>query len=489
MDETREDVEYVPWLGYDELARLLGEPVDPSADAAAANDLADFSWLVDDDLRAGDDQSSSSVPVSPVRQTGEMFDERELEIGEESLLKEVMMADEDVEAAVELNRSCQRAVQEMIEAVQEELEQVARCLWRVREFRTSHPLIVGTAKTILDDPMGVLLKHAPDLTTSQKDSLTNLQRIHSALNLRTNKWTREQRRQLAKGVRQQNQKIMMDRVMETGGPLSVIQVELERIRQIQDDKCLEENREGLDFEKISRLFVPKKTAKECELQWLLVDHPAINHSEHWTEQEIKALKEAGGNKALYKTWQQVADRIGTNRTPFACLCQYQRLFQPHLNRGKWHPEEDELLKLAVKRHGEVDWTRIASFVPHRTPQQCIHRWRNTLAPTIRRGRWTQEEDRLLREAVMSNPTGTWQQIAQSVPGRTDVKCRERWANVLDPNIKRGSFTAEEDNVLRKAVLEGGEGKWAAVAALLPGRTDSQCRRRWRLMQRDDRDIV
>jgi hypothetical protein len=39
--------------------------------------------------------------------------------------------------------------------------------------------------------------------------------------------------------------------------------------------------------------------------------------------------------------------------------------------------------------------------------------------------------------------GNWAQIAPLLPGRTRDQCRKRWENTLDPDIKAGTFTAEE----------------------------------------------
>ena len=33
--------------------------------------------------------------------------------------------------------------------------------------------------------------------------------------------------------------------------------------------------------------------------------------------------------------------------------------------------------------------------------------------------------------------GRWSQIAEMVPGRKSLQCRERWCNVLDPDLKQG----------------------------------------------------
>lgn len=42
--------------------------------------------------------------------------------------------------------------------------------------------------------------------------------------------------------------------------------------------------------------------------------------------------------------------------------------------------------------------------------------------------------------------GNWVQIEKHVPGRTDVQCRERWVNVLDPKVAFTKWTPEEDEV-------------------------------------------
>ena len=36
----------------------------------------------------------------------------------------------------------------------------------------------------------------------------------------------------------------------------------------------------------------------------------------------------------------------------------------------------------------------------------------------------------------------WVQIQKHVPGRTDFQCRERWANILNPDLNSGPWTAE-----------------------------------------------
>lgn len=74
----------------------------------------------------------------------------------------------------------------------------------------------------------------------------------------------------------------------------------------------------------------------------------------------------------------------------------------------------------------------------------------------------------------------WKKIAQFVPGRTQVQCRERWVNSLDPSVKRSEWTEQEDLRLEAAIKEHGY-CWSKVAAVLPSRTDNQCWRRWKAL--------
>jgi hypothetical protein len=112
-----------------------------------------------------------------------------------------------------------------------------------------------------------------------------------------------------------------------------------------------------------------------------------------------------------------------------------------------------------------------------TPAASLPR---TVAFRAPRRRWTPEEDAKLTEAVQ-NLGKTWLAVAVLVPGRTDRQCRLRWVQTLDPvngsKGKRRSWKPEEDAKLTEAVHKLGK-DWVAVAAIVPGRTNEQCRLRW-----------
>lgn len=93
-------------------------------------------------------------------------------------------------------------------------------------------------------------------------------------------------------------------------------------------------------------------------------------------------------------------------------------------------------------YGEKNWQQVAHILDNRTGQQCLHRWSKTLNPAIRRGRWRVDEDEALRNAVEVYGSGNWVKIQQHVLGRTDVQCRERWMNVLCPDVEQGPWSEE-----------------------------------------------
>ena len=72
----------------------------------------------------------------------------------------------------------------------------------------------------------------------------------------------------------------------------------------------------------------------------------------------------------------------------------------------------------------------------------------------------------------------WAALAATLPGRTDTQCRNRWTHVLDTAIQRGPWTASEDKILIEAHKKLGN-KWTEISKLIDGRTGKQCSDRWK----------
>jgi len=101
---------------------------------------------------------------------------------------------------------------------------------------------------------------------------------------------------------------------------------------------------------------------------------------------------------------------------------------------------------------------------------------NNLDQTPKKGPFSQEEDKLIREQVQQRGH-KWREIAELLPGRTDNQVRQRYLNRLDPSLKKDAFSGEEDKLIFEQVQQRGC-KWSEIAALLPGRTGYQVRRRY-----------
>ncbi|KAL3648204.1 hypothetical protein CASFOL_007628 [Castilleja foliolosa] len=97
---------------------------------------------------------------------------------------------------------------------------------------------------------------------------------------------------------------------------------------------------------------------------------------------------------------------------------------------------------------------------------------------LKKGPWTFAEDAILVDYVKKHGEGNWNAVQKhSGLSRCGKSCRLRWANHLRPNLKKGAFTPEEEQLIIKLHAKMGN-KWARMAAHLPGRTDNELKNYW-----------
>uniref|UniRef100_H3C9V0 Small nuclear RNA activating complex, polypeptide 4 n=1 Tax=Tetraodon nigroviridis TaxID=99883 RepID=H3C9V0_TETNG len=221
-----------------------------------------------------------------------------------------------------------------------------------------------------------------------------------------------------------------------------LETEIEMLREKKEKDLIGDRYVELDWQKISNVdFEGTRDADDLRCFWQNFLHPSINKS-GWSQEEVHTLKQLS-RKYQERQWESIAEELGTGRTAFMCLQTFQRFASDSLKRCTWTPAEDALLKELVEkmRIGNfIPYTQMSYFMESREPAQLIYRWNNVLDPSLRKGPWTPEEDQLLLRAVSRYGEKDWWKIRMEVPGRHDGACRDsRYFDCLKADTKRGPF--------------------------------------------------
>ncbi|XAR63109.1 hypothetical protein NMG60_11022935 [Bertholletia excelsa] len=147
------------------------------------------------------------------------------------------------------------------------------------------------------------------------------------------------------------------------------------------------------------------------------------------------------------------------------------------SKGGWTEEEDKILIAAVEKFQGKNWKKIAECLPNRTDVQSLHRWQKVLNPNLKKGGWTKEEDEIILEQFHKKGNKKWSEIAKSLTGRIGKQCRERFYNHLNPEINKNPWSKEEELTLIRAHSIYGN-KWAELAKVLPGRSENSIKNLW-----------
>lgn len=90
--------------------------------------------------------------------------------------------------------------------------------------------------------------------------------------------------------------------------------------------------------------------------------------------------------------------------------------------------------------------------------------------SLKLGRWTEEEDEQLRQAVSSAPLTArgcvdWKHVSTCMPGRKEGQCKTRWYNHLMPGLEKGDMTLSEVKRICSLYKQMGP-TWTQISSLL-----------------------
>lgn len=94
-----------------------------------------------------------------------------------------------------------------------------------------------------------------------------------------------------------------------------------------------------------------------------------------------------------------------------------------------------------------------SFITMRKPEQTSsigekNSNNNNNNNKLRKGLWSPEEDDKLMNYMLNNGQGCWSDVARNAGlQRCGKSCRLRWINYLRPDLKRGAFSPQEEELI------------------------------------------
>nr|XP_012135001.1 PREDICTED: uncharacterized protein LOC105661806 isoform X2 [Megachile rotundata] len=209
-----------------------------------------------------------------------------------------------------------------------------------------------------------------------------------------------------------------------------------------------------DWFKISSIhFDDIHSSLDCRVMWNVFLHPDINKNV-WTKLEDVKLKEIA-KKHKFQNWDKIAEELDTNRTAYQCFIRWTYSIAPYLTKGRFTKNEDRLLKDAVSKFGTNFRKISAALMPNRSTVQLHDRYETLTNNQIENWRvWTFAEDSKLMD-LYARFGPNWSRIAKAFSHKTRTQLRHRHA-ALQKHIKRGKISMVD--LRRKQYLNANEVK-------------------------------
>lgn len=146
-------------------------------------------------------------------------------------------------------------------------------------------------------------------------------------------------------------------------------------------------------------------------------------------------------------------------------------------KEEWMVNRGHILDNTLSQSSETTPTELSDNSHDRSTLNATQSCTKVLKHGFVKRPWTLEEDQKLAIFVKREGVGKWKQAATLIFGRTGKQCRERWLNNLNPDVRKGNWTPEEDQIITKLYEKYGS-KWTQIAKHIPGRTENSIKNRF-----------
>ncbi|CAI8616042.1 unnamed protein product [Vicia faba] len=120
-------------------------------------------------------------------------------------------------------------------------------------------------------------------------------------------------------------------------------------------------------------------------------------------------------------------------------------------KGAWSEEEDQMLIAHIQRHGHANWRQLPKVAGlTRCGKSCRLRWMNYLRPNLKRGNYTQNEEEMIME-LHTKHGNKWSLIAESLPGRSDNEIKNYWHSHLKKFSRRNETKLTQEIEMTKTL--------------------------------------
>lgn len=149
-------------------------------------------------------------------------------------------------------------------------------------------------------------------------------------------------------------------------------------------------------------------------------------------------------------------------------------------RSNWGKEQDRLLIQAANTTKNKKWLLASKLIKEKTPFQCHQRFK-LLNPNLKKGKWTTDEDAKLISLVETFGK-SWNLISKVFKTRSNKQIMNRYEEYLNDDVDLKDFTEAEDKLIIECYPKFGK-NWNLYKDFLKQRSSRKIKKRFYLLIR------